>query len=51
MFAAAEGHADVVAALLAAGADPSMKDADDDTARDFALQRGHTALAALLAPR
>jgi ankyrin repeat protein len=45
MFAAAEGHTDVVAALLAAGADPGMQDTDGDSARDFALQRGHKALA------
>ncbi len=49
MFAAAEGHADVVAALLSAGADPAMQDTDGDTARDFALQRGHSAVAALIA--
>lgn len=39
----------VVAALLAAGADPGMQDADGDSARDFATQRGHTALAELIA--
>jgi len=49
MFAAAEGHADVVAALLAAGADPNAQDTDGDTARDFALQRGHKELADLIA--
>ena len=48
MFAAAEGHADVVATLLAAGANPHMQDTDGDSARDFAIQRGHTALADLI---
>ena len=45
MYAAAEGLAPVVDILLAAGADPAMKDIDGDTAAAFARRRGFTALA------
>jgi ankyrin repeat protein len=45
MFAAAEGLSPVVDILLEAGADPRLKDKDDDTAASFARQRGFTALA------
>jgi ankyrin repeat protein len=48
MFAAAEGHTEVVRALLAHGADATLKDIDGDNAAAFAAQRGHTGLAALL---
>ena len=45
MFAAAEGHQDVVNLLLRHKADPTLKDTDGDSAAAFALQRGHHALA------
>ncbi|MBL7114307.1 MAG: ankyrin repeat domain-containing protein [Kiritimatiellae bacterium] len=48
MFAAAEGHADVVKVLLAAGADVNMQDVDGETAGYFARQRGHVELAKML---
>ena len=48
MWAAAEGHAEVVKVLLDAGADRHVQDVDDDTARDFAVQKGHPEVAALL---
>jgi len=48
MFAASEGLSPIVDILLDAGADPSMKDVDGDTAADFAKQRGFPALAAKL---
>ena len=48
MFAAAEGQAENVRALLQAKADPTLTDVDGDTARKFALERGFTAVAALL---
>lgn len=51
MYAAAEGRADVVAALLAKGADASLKDAQGYTALDMAKARGHAAVADLLRPR
>ena len=41
MFAAGEGHAEVVAALLRHGADPALVDTDGDIARDHALRNGH----------
>ena len=45
MYAAAEGLTPVVDILLDAGADPTLKDVDNDTAASFARQRGFTALA------
>ena len=48
MFAAAEGHTEVVKVFLAAGADVKMQDVDGDTAGDFARKRGHTELAKML---
>jgi ankyrin repeat protein len=45
MTAAAEGLSPIVDMLLDAGADPTMKDVDNDTAANFARQRGFTALA------
>ncbi|GLS87807.1 hypothetical protein GCM10010873_27810 [Cypionkella aquatica] len=49
-IAAALGLADVVQLLLARGADPSLRDEGfaQSTPRDFALQAGHQAVAALL---
>jgi ankyrin repeat protein len=49
MFAAAEGHQKVVDLLLANKADPTLKDADGDSAAEFALQRNFSALAQQLA--
>lgn len=48
MFAAAEGQAENVRALLQARADPALTDVDGDNARKFALERGFPAVAALL---
>jgi len=48
MFAAAEGHIDVVQILLEYHADPAMKDIDGDTAESFARQNGHEEVANLL---
>lgn len=48
MFAAAEGQIRVVEILLAHGADAALKDADGETALDFARQNGHTAVIRLL---
>ena len=48
MFAAAEGQEENVRALLLAKADPALTDVDGDNARKFALERGFTAVAALL---
>jgi ankyrin repeat protein len=45
MFAAGEGHTAVVDILLAHKANPKWLDTDDDSAADFAEQRGHTELA------
>ncbi len=45
MYAATEGLSPIVDILLKAGADPSMKDVDGDTAASFARNRGFTALA------
>ena len=42
MFAAAEGHADVVKLLLEHKADKTLVDVDGDSAADFARQKGHT---------
>ena len=43
-----EGQFEVVRLLLAHGADPSLKDKDDDTAESFARQKGHSAVVELL---
>lgn len=43
MYAAAEGHIDIVEALLKADADPASKDVDGETALDFARNAGHLA--------
>jgi len=45
MFAAAEGLSPIVDVLLEHGADPKMKDKDNDTAANFARNRGFTDLA------
>ncbi len=45
MFAGAEGQGDVVTILLKNGADPTMRDADGDTAGNFAVNNGHAAVA------
>ena len=45
MFAAAEGLSPIVDILLEHGADPKMKDKDNDTAANFAKNRGFTDLA------
>lgn len=45
MFASAEGLSPVVDLLLERGADPKMKDKDNDTAAKFAKDRGFTDLA------
>jgi ankyrin repeat protein len=48
MTAAAEGQLEVVRLLLIHGADPALKDEDNDTAEIFAVQKGHSAVAELL---
>jgi ankyrin repeat protein len=48
MFAAAEGHVDVVKILLEYHADPTLKDIDGDTAESFARTNGHDEIADLL---
>ena len=48
MMAAAEGESRVVQALLAAGADKSLKDRDGHTAHDYAAYRKHPETAQLL---
>jgi ankyrin repeat protein len=45
MSAAANGSAEFVETLLAAGADPKIKMPDGKTAADFARERGHAELA------
>ena len=45
MWAAAEGHLDVVKVLLKHGADPALKDVDGDTAASFARKNGHSEVA------
>ncbi len=42
MFAASEGHVDVVKLLLTHNADKSLVDVDGDSAADFARKNGHT---------
>ena len=48
MFAAAEGQADVVRALLSHGANGAVTDDDGDTALDFARRNGHAEVVRLL---
>lgn len=48
MFAAAEGHAEVVKILLENDVDPTLKDKDGETAEEFARQNGHTEIADLI---
>ena len=48
MFAGGEGLTEVIAILLAHGADSQLKDEDGDTALTFARQNGHAEAAALL---
>jgi ankyrin repeat protein len=48
MWAAAEGQADNVKLLLNNKADPTLKEADGDTAESFATQNGHTTVAQIL---
>lgn len=48
MFAASEGQIEIVEALLEQGSDSRMVDIDGDDALDFAIQNGHTEVAALL---
>jgi ankyrin repeat protein len=48
MHAAAEGQAQVVQALLEHNADPTLRDVDGDTARDFATRNGHAEVVRLL---
>ena len=48
MFAAAEGHADVVRTLLRHGSDPDIVDVDGDRALDFAARNGHEEVVRLL---
>jgi len=48
MFAAAEGQREVVQALLKAGANPSLRDIDGDTAANFARNNHHADVVKLL---
>lgn len=48
MFAAAEGQADVVQTLLRHGADATLRDADGENARDFAINNGHARIVQML---
>ncbi len=45
MFAAAEGHLNVVKVLMTHGADASLEDIDGDTAASFARKNGHNEVA------
>ncbi|QXD30543.1 ankyrin repeat domain-containing protein [Candidatus Pelagisphaera phototrophica] len=51
MFAAAEGHSDVVQYLLDNNADPNAADVDGETAAMFAQSRGFPELAAMIQAR
>ncbi|UPT75019.1 MAG: ankyrin repeat domain-containing protein [Elusimicrobiota bacterium] len=51
MLAAANGDAELVGALLSAGADAAVKLPTGKNARELAEQGGHAAAAALLAPK
>ena len=48
MLAARDGWADAVKALLAAGADPSLRNKKRERAVDIALSAGHTEIFELL---
>ena len=48
MFAASEGHIDVVKLLLKHDADKTLRDIDGDTAASFARKNGHTKIVDLL---
>ena len=48
MFAAAEGHRDVVRFLLDNGADPRAADVDGETAAQFAYSRGFPEVAQMI---
>jgi len=48
MFAAAEGQDAIVRRLLESGADPTLSDADGETAGDFAKANGHAKVLELL---
>jgi ankyrin repeat protein len=48
MYAAAEGRTRVVKTLLRFGADKTLKDADGETAPDFAAKNNHTEVVRLL---
>ena len=51
MFAATEGHRDVVQYLLSNGANPKAEDVDGETAATFARQRGFSEVAAMIEAR
>lgn len=51
MFAAAQGHGDIVDMLLAGGADPDRQDAEGLTALAWARARGQDAVTRILALR
>lgn len=48
IWASQGGHLDTVRLLLALGADPARRDRQGRSARDWALARGHAAVAAML---
>ena len=48
MFAAGEGHVEVVRTLLAHGADPSLRDEDGDQAADHASNNEHATVVRML---
>ena len=48
MFAAAEGHADIVQMLLDQGADPNLRDIDGESALKFATDQNHQGVIAVL---
>lgn len=51
MFAAAEGHRDVVQYLLSNGANPKAEDVDGETAATFARQRGFAEVVEMIETR
>ncbi|MEX0596588.1 MAG: ankyrin repeat domain-containing protein [Candidatus Paceibacterota bacterium] len=48
MYAAAEGQLEIVKKLLESGADPFLKDKDNEDAENFARKNGHTVISELL---